>query len=159
MFDRILVPLDGSEVAERALPVAEELARRFHGSLVLVEVVSQTRDWHYLSTEAASDRSAQDVEERAVAAARWHLESVAHRIRGVPVEVDVRLGRPADAIPQAAEDDGCDLICIASRGPGPTTAPAHWRLGGVTERVMHHSPTPVLVVHPEADPLPQVQHA
>ena len=151
MFDRIMVPLDGSEAAERALPVAQELARRFRSSLVLLEVVSQTRDWHYSAIEAASDRTATDQDERAVAAARWHLESVAHRIRGLPVEVDVRIGRPADAIAQAAQENGCDLICMAAQGPGSHTRNAHWSLGAIGERVVHGSTTPVLVVHPETE--------
>lgn len=159
MFDRILVPLDGSEAAERAVPVAEELARRFQGSLVLLEVVSQIRDWHYSAIEAAYDRTATDHEERAVAAARWHLESVAHRIRGVPVDVDVRIGRPAEAIPQAAAEDGCDLICMAAQAPGSHTRHAHWSLGTIGERVVHGSTTPVLVVHPETEVAPPTELA
>lgn len=156
MFDRILVPLDGSEAAERAIPVAEELARRFHGGLVLLEVVSPTHDWHYSDMEAASGRTAADQEERAVATARWHLESVAHRIRGLPVEVDVRLGRAAEAIAQVAFEDGCDLICIAAHGPGAHARRGHWSLGAIGERVVHGSTTPVLVVHPEAELAPPV---
>ena len=157
MFDRILVPLDGSRASERALPVAEELARRFQGGLVLVEVVSPTHDWHYSVIEAASDRTALDQAERAVAAARWHLESLAHTIRGLPVEIDVRIGRPAEAIAQAAEDDDCDLICMAGHGPGAPARPAHWHLATAGERVVHGTATPVLVVHPEAEAAPRAE--
>ncbi len=157
MFDRILVPLDGSDASERALPVAEELARRFQGSLVLVEVVNPVHDWHYSVIEATSDRTAFDQEERAVAKARWHLESVAHTIRGLPVEIDVRIGRPAEAIAQAAEDEGCDLICVACQGPGAHARPAHWHLGPVGERIVHGTATPVLVVHPDAEAAPRTE--
>ncbi len=158
MFARILVPLDGSETAAAALPVAHEVAHSFHGRLVLVEVISQLLDWHHNLRAPTDSAGTADLEERAVHAARTRLERVALSLRGVPVDIDVRLGRPAEAIFQAVADYGCTLICLAAQGPGSSrlagTAtdrhhPIHWTLGGVSDRIVHASPVPVLLVRAE----------
>lgn len=156
MFERILVPLDGSEPAAQALPVAREVAQRFHGSLVLVEVISQMLDWHRSLAPPTDSAGTADIEERAVHAARTQLNRVATTLRGVPVDVDIRLGRPAEAILQAVTDNGCTLICMTAHGYGrlPAAAhdrhhPIHWMLGAISDRIVHTSPVPVLVVRPE----------
>lgn len=158
MFERILVPLDGSEPAARALPVAREIAQRFHGGLVLLEAVRRLDDWHHSFSEAPDDPRHQDMEERAVEGARAHLGRVAAGVHGVSVEIDVRIGPAAEAILQATRDNGCTLVCMAAHGRGRAgLAQAHerghaipWLLGGITDRVLHTSQVPVLVVRPDA---------
>lgn len=132
VFERILVPLDGTEGTARALPVAKEIAAHFGGRLHLLEVVPPTVDRNHLQYIAAPD--ALDAEDVAVHAAHRHLQHVAASLRGTPVECDVRIGQPADAIRKAAEDDGCDLICMAA--------------GGAGDRVSRNARVPVLLVRP-----------
>lgn len=158
VFERILVPLDGSEPAARALPVAREIAQRFHGGLVLLEAVRRLDDWHHSFSEALDDPRHQDMEERAVEGARAHLGRVSAGLHGVPVEIDVRIGPAAEAILQAIRENGCTLVCMAAHGRGRAAlAQTHerghaipWLLGGITDRVVHTSPVPVLVVHADA---------
>jgi nucleotide-binding universal stress UspA family protein len=163
MFARILVPLDGSETAAQAVPVASEVARRFSGGLVLVEVISQLLEWHRSLRPPTDAAGAADLEECAVHAARTRLGRIAAALRGLPVEVDVRLGRPTEAILEAAADHGCTLICLAAGEPRhvrPTTGSPDRHhsihcpctLAGVSERLVHASPVPVLLVR---TPLPQ----
>jgi nucleotide-binding universal stress UspA family protein len=159
MFDRILVPLDGSEQAAAALPVAADLARHYQATLVLVQVVTPDDAWREeLFREITGGAEVLDLEERAVEAARRHLERVVADLRPLPAELEVRLGRPAEAIVQAAQETRCGLICMAAHGHGrgalrhhpglPAPHPVHWMLGGVTDRVAHTSPVPVLIVRP-----------
>ena len=61
MFQRILVPLDGSTRAERAIPVAARIARASHGSVVLVRVVSTVIEfWPYMAPQPALTQMAND---------------------------------------------------------------------------------------------------
>ena len=158
MFARILVPLDGSETAARALPVAREVAQNFNGRLVLLQGISQLLDWHHNLRAPTDAADSSDLEERVVHAARTRLGRVALGVRGVQVDIDVRLGRPVEAICQAAAEYGCTLICLAAHGPGHSrlagTAtdrhhPIHWTLGGISDRIVHASPVPVLLVRAE----------
>lgn len=161
MFERILVPLDGSEPAARALPVAREIAARFHGRIVLVAVVARLEDWHRCFNEMTDAPRSVDLEKQALQAARLHLGRVAAGLHGVPVDIDVRTGRPADAIHQAAQEHECTLICMAAHGQGhaehlqgPVAAceralPVEWMLGAISDRVVHTSPVAVLLVRPE----------
>jgi nucleotide-binding universal stress UspA family protein len=157
MFGRILVPLDGSDAASEAVPVAAAIAHRFHSRVVLLEVISQLLDWHRSLPTPTDSAGVADLEERAAHAARTQLLRVAATMHGVPVEVDVRFGRAADMILEAAADAGCDLICLAAHGHGRASRLAagryhsgHFMLGGISDRIVHMSPVPVLIVHPGA---------
>jgi nucleotide-binding universal stress UspA family protein len=116
----------------RALPVAKQLAAHFGGRLHLLQVVPPTVDRNHLQYIAAPD--ALDAEDVAVHAAHRHLQHVGASLRGTPVACEVRIGQPADAIRKAAEDDACDLICMAA--------------GGTGERVTRQARVPVLLVRP-----------
>ena len=157
MFGGILVPLDGSDAAAEAVPVAAEVARRFGGRILLLEVIGRLMDWHRTLPTPTDGAGTADLEERVAHAARTQLLRVAATIHGVPVDVDVRLGRAVDEILAAATDTGCELICLAAHGHGRTARhgpdrhhAVHFMLGAITERIVHSSPVPVLVVRPAA---------
>jgi nucleotide-binding universal stress UspA family protein len=126
MVDRILVPLDGSGLAEAALAYAELLpSRRIR--LIRVE----------------ADGSV------GVAEARAYLDRTGERFRrqGREVEVAVASGEPAARIVEACE--GADLVVMGTRGAGGAVG----RLGSVADRVVRHAPAPVLVVRGGAAPV------
>ena len=153
MFHRVLVPLDGSARAERALPVAARLARTLDGTLILVRVVQPPLQ------PATSLAPLLDVEtsillERRNAAAAY-LTHVAHHpdLAGIKHEQVALVGYPAEMILDAVHASRADIIILCSHG---RTGLLRWALGSVAQRVIHHAPVPVLVLH-EQGPIPDAQ--
>jgi nucleotide-binding universal stress UspA family protein len=138
MFRRVLVPLDGSERAERALPLATRLASAPGGSLVLLDVVPQ-------SASASISFDIVDPREDLRREARGYLRAVAGRpeLASVTAQTRVVIGLPADEILSAARGDGVDVIVMCSHG---RTGFAKWAMGSVAQKVAHHSAVPVLVL-------------
>jgi len=118
--ETIVVPVDGSEFAERAFPVARALAAEFDADLHAV-----TGRW--------VDRNAE---------AQQYLREVASRF--APIEVDFRPDlEAADAIADVADTPGDRLVCMTSHGRGAF----RWAvLGSVAERVVHETRRPVVLV-------------
>jgi nucleotide-binding universal stress UspA family protein len=150
MLRTILVPLDGSALAERALPIALDIARRSGGAVHLVRahvpiaVVGATAEGAIFSQDmlAADDalrrRSQEYVEGTASrVAAEWGLRVTAH----------AEDGSPAGLITDVAEQVAADLIVMTTHGAGGFTP--DW-LGSVADSVIRHSHRPVLAL-PEND--------
>lgn len=141
MFDRVLVPLDGSKIAEGVIPYVISEAK-LHGATVLVlRVIAPLRQSLMASPNAIGyaydqiDKFAND-----------YLETVATRFSGEGVEVESILekGKPAQKIIDTARDLECDLIVIGSHGE---SGPGQWRFGGVANKVIKAKITiPVLVI-------------
>ena len=144
MFERIVVPLDGSELAEQALPAAEGLAGLTGAPLHLVRVVDLTRLERYgaygLAVEYAGFEMVAD-EERP--AARAYLDRVAADLtgRGCSVTTEVSDG-PTPRVQVGLTRPG-DVVVMASHG---RTGMARWFLGSVAEEVVRHAAVPVLLV-------------
>lgn len=153
MFKRILVPLDGSLRAERALPVAARIARASQGTVVMLRVVSLPMQYGPPSAPATYTSELLDTEEMG---ARDYLTSVAQSdtLAGVPTEIQVETASPALAILNAATTRHADLIVISSHG---RTGLARWVLGSVAQHVVRHSAVPVLVLR-EHGPSPVEPH-
>jgi nucleotide-binding universal stress UspA family protein len=138
MFRSILVAVDGSEAATRALLEAIDLARAEGARLTLISVAAPPRFviaapyFAPTPTEEELRRCAQEVVERAEALVP----------DGVPVSTIVREGPAARAILERVEAAGHDLVVMGSRGLGRTGS---LLLGSVSRSVLAHSPVPVLV--------------
>lgn len=146
MYRRIVVPLDGSDLAERALPEAEGLARLIGASLHLVraiDIVALNRFAGFPAVEyAAVTQSLED--EQTVA--KEYLERIEQDLsgRGFAVTTAIRHGSAAREI--VADVSPGDLIAISSHGRGGL---ARWFLGSVAEEVARRSTVPVLLVRAE----------
>ena len=140
MHRRVLLPLDGSVMAEQALPFAVAQAERFRSELILLRAVGS---WN---GNGQSPVELGWVQDQMGQWARDYLESIATQVRveGVPVKVVVLLQAPPhEAITQFAEVNGVDLIVICSRGQ---SGPSRWLMGSVADRVVRGAATPVLLV-------------
>jgi|DewCreStandDraft_5_1066085.scaffolds.fasta_scaffold00558_5 nucleotide-binding universal stress UspA family protein len=152
MFRKLLVPLDGTDAAARALPYAVELARRFDAALVLVDVVPTRDTTLALAADIASGAMtdpaliAAEVSARETAA-RGYITAVAEELaaQGVQVAAVVAQGAEGRGVVDVARREGVDLIVMAAHGHGPL---GRLVFGNVTEDVIHHSPAPVLVIPP-----------
>jgi nucleotide-binding universal stress UspA family protein len=143
MFQRILVPLDGSERAEQALPIAARLARASSGELLLVRVVNPPID--YSGGLSPVPTISEVTVESEMREAADYLAEVARRglLAGIASETEVRFGYPAPQLMGAAEAHGCDLIVLCSHG---RTGMSRWALGSVAHTLAHQSGLPVLVL-------------
>ena len=144
MYERIIVPLDGSELAERALPTAEKLAHLTGAPLHIVRVVDLTRLGPYgaygLAPEYGVMASAMSDEDTA---AREYVARTERALaeRGLTVSGEVLTGSAAREVIGLVHPE--DLIVMASHGRGGV---ARWFLGSVAEEVARRSPAPVLLV-------------
>lgn len=143
MLERIVVALDGSELAERALEPARELARRLDAPLHLVRVADVTR-FQFGKNEAALEYAAlgRELDDEEVEAARY-LSDVAARLAadGAAPTTEVRRGFAARHLVDLARPS--DLLVMASHG---RSGPRRWLLGSVAEEVVRHATAPVLLV-------------
>ncbi|ANS32031.1 universal stress protein UspA-like protein (plasmid) [Rhodococcus opacus] len=126
---RMLIGLDGSAEAERALNAALALMGDRCGALVLAEVVSY---------DDAIDAT------KPVAAATERLASAASRIVGVRTTYEVLAGPPGETLRRFADEQGMDLLVVGRRGRGRTPR----LLGSVSADLVQHARVPVLVVEP-----------
>ena len=142
MFQRMLVPLDGSAQADRILPYACGLANRLHIPILLLSIVDLR--------VASSDRGRGDVEQQLQQAVdRLHRE-------GVQATMAITAGRPAEEILGVAESQQCDLIVLSTSTRQST---ARGTLGRVTDKVFHASQIPLLLIPPlAAEPPTSLPH-
>jgi nucleotide-binding universal stress UspA family protein len=136
----ILVPLDGSVLAEAALAPATELARERRAKLVLLRAAEA-------HTSLMADPTGAQV--AAVRDAEQYLADVRDRVlrgSGVDVDVSVWYGPPAQAIVEAAQYRKADLIVMSSHG---RSGLGRLVLGSVAETVLRRSETPILLIRPD----------
>jgi nucleotide-binding universal stress UspA family protein len=144
MFKRILLPTDGSILSRQAVAGGLELARECGASVVAVHVVpvphvDQLEAWMHHDPQFAAHRQALFDK-----FADMYLSVVASSAQTLQVPCECRklaANEPYQAILEAAEQAGCDLIYMASHG---WKGAAHL-LGSQTVKVLHYSHVPVLV--------------
>lgn len=144
MFKKILVPLDGSELAERALEPALALAQQVHGEVIVLSVpvlqhmfVTEPAGYGFLLPEQSVDQSRHELLE--------YLQGVQKRCAHPDVTVHnlVEEGEEATVIVEAAAAHDIDLIVMSTHG---RTGFTRWMLGSVTEKVLREAQCPVLVI-------------
>lgn len=139
MYQHILVTLDESELAEQALPHAVALARAFGSTLHLVSVVAVTSPETLQIATVATDHEAQ------LDSVRAYMRGIRKRAleEGVETEWDVCQGDVAEEILRYREQQDCDLIVMSTHG---RSGMGRWVYGSVADRILRHSPVPVLLV-------------
>jgi len=146
-FQKVLCPTDFSGPSEAGIAAGLELARHFHATLHLVNVVPALpapvpdRDYTFRVPE---------YEAALHASAHEKLEQIAARLRagGVSVEFTIGHGDAGREITRIAADCGADAIVIATHGE---TGWRHVLFGSVAEKVVRHAGCPVLTVRPPKD--------
>jgi len=146
MFEKILVCLDGSELAEGILPYAREVARQSGATLVLLEVtlppsaiVEPTTGYYSATTPAEIQRQEDE--------AQAYLEGIARAIQeeGLAVEYLTLPGSPGYTIVGYARESGVGLIALSTHG---RSGLKRLIMGSVAEHVLRESGLPVLVIRP-----------
>jgi len=158
MYKKILVPLDGSKLAECALPYAEKLAKGCGTEEVILISVTERLTGETIAPEMqelyrSSER--QDVygsgpEVKVIFGkkekqAQRYLGRIVEglKAKGINVRAEVLLGKPAEQIVSFVENNGADVIVMSSHG---RSGPSRWAYGSVADRVLRASCVPVLMI-------------
>ncbi len=153
---RILVPLDGSELAEQALPLACMLAEVAHADLHLFQAVFPISGALYPSELLTSpDVGSEALLKSICRNTTTYLEYVASTLHHpcYSVSVGTTVGHPAEAILIEAEQQHADLIVMVTHGYGGIQ---RWALGSVADKVLHATTTPILIIRAQRE---EVTHA
>lgn len=144
MLDRILVPLDGSAVAEQVLPYVQAFGRERNGLVTLLHVVDPE------TLERKDPEHARYIDQmvgRAEIRARDYLRQLERRVRPMVSCLDSKLltGPAPDMIVDYAETQGYSLIAMSTHG---RSGVGRWVFGSVADRVLHATRLPLLLVRP-----------
>ena len=147
MYQRIIVPLDGSRWSESAIPRASELARVHDAELVLLHIY-QARGGDYADQWVLAGQ--QQIAEQSLGQMQEQLVAMRNRLRQEGLrarEVIIRGSSPAQAICDFVEsEDGISMVVMSTHG---RTGLARWLVGSVAQQVIKHARCPVTLVHPD----------
>jgi nucleotide-binding universal stress UspA family protein len=146
---RILVPLDGSTLAELALAEAAALAKLPNTEVTLLQVIPPMED---VITIGAHEIAVDEQWELQRLEGLRYLRSIANRPewQGVPLNTVVEMGRPAETILAFAEKYGIGRIVMSTHG---RTGLGRWVFGSVADKVLRAATTTVVLVRPPASAL------
>ena len=152
MFDRILLPLDGSQLSEQSLPMVQDLALRYGSTIHLLRVVqsdSEVDDIHESINYRLADMERENtrrVNEARLERAKNYLEEVRSRLVEAGANVDepvtIRQGEPSNAIIEHVKSNGIDLIAMSTHGYGGLR---RLLVGSVADKVVRSCDVPVIL--------------
>jgi nucleotide-binding universal stress UspA family protein len=158
MFKHVLIPLDGSELAERALEQAEHILGAGEGEITLLTAVNPPEFFTYdsyngqtLAPAMMSARAAvnyQAITDELVKDAQSYLDRIAQRLQsaGYRVHRKIEIGLPAEAILKTAEESRADAIVMSTHG---RSGLSRWILGSVTHKVLSAANCPIFITPPK----------
>lgn len=159
MFERLLVPLDGSRFGSRALQYATEVARRFDAEVILIQVVkpatpvpATTGMELGMGSPAIAEitmQAALEEDKRNMTYAKRYLRGKvrAMRSQGIKGSYHVVIGDPTQSIMGFAEKEHIDLVVMTTHGKSGLKRAI---MGSVADAVIRESGKPVLVVRPKS---------
>jgi nucleotide-binding universal stress UspA family protein len=152
---RIMLPLDGSELAEQALPYAAVLAKATGAELELVHIISPS-DLEYTIEERPYRTERQRAAEKLFALAETYLQRIVVQLEAetIPCQTKSEYGEIAETLSQLAERDEVDLIVMSTHGRSGLN---RWVYGSVTNRLIREVTCPILVVRNRAIKKPEAK--
>ena len=141
MYKRVLVPLDGSPLAEAIVPFLSEIAGPLDMSIVLLRVLEPVP----AAVAEGARHTFIDVSETRRQDAMTYLASVASSLqaRGIRTTLEVRSGRPDREVVEAARDLKADLIAMSTHG---RSGVGRLLFGSVAEQVLRHADVPLFIM-------------
>ncbi|CDE94601.1 uspA domain protein [Acidaminococcus sp. CAG:542] len=146
MFQKILVPVDGSDTAWKALKTAAALASRFQGEIrvfTVMEPYNSLSLFQITLDQNLMDRSNREMKKASLAVLDTAKEKLTEYGFHGKVSYEDGEGNPAELILEKSREDGCDSVVIGSRGLSGIT---EFLLGSVSSKVSQYAEVPVFVV-------------
>jgi len=146
MYEKIMVPLDGSELAECVLPHVEGLIKGCHVSnVVFVRVVEPITAPVGIGNVYIGREESRERESTRKSAVKDYLNQIVDRLKheGTELHSEVLVGRVADSLADYTEKNDIDLILIATHGRSGVT---RWVRGSIADKILRSSNVPVLMV-------------
>jgi len=161
MYQKILVPLDGSKLAEIVMPHVEIMAKQNDAEVILTTVTERISAQSYnvkIGLDPGSLPNPIPVIKMPAALGKMqrqgqrYLNRIAKRLtkKGIRVETSVLLGRPADEIRSFAEEQGVDLIIMSSHG---RSGRSKWALGSISDKMLRADQFPIMLIKPTDEDL------
>ncbi len=145
MYKRILIPLDGSALAERALPHALDIARRMSSEVLLMRVT--LAEVYIMSPAGAGALYPEEVLRQERQAAVEYLENIRAQLAqdhpSLTIATEVLSGSVAETIIDYAREHGMDLIVMSTHG---RSGLSRWVYGSVADKVLRGAQCPTLIV-------------
>ena len=141
MYKSILVPLDGSKLAEAILPEIEKVASSMRARIILLRVCR---------AHVFPGRDPTKAEVEVIREAEQYLNEIAKQLttKGLDAEIHVRYGDVADEILSHSRRNEIDLISMSTHG---RSGLGRWLLGSVAEKIVRHSEKPVLLLRAKGE--------
>lgn len=152
MFAHILIPLDGSHLAEAAMPAALELASRFHSKITLLRVTRTPYVASSLDGGVYADLMVK-LRQQEFGEADAYLRMMQRNLQQQNYRVERRVleGEPiAPMILNVADEEGVDAIVMSTHGRGGVS---RWVFGSVADRVLQQADVPVVLIRAKEDVL------
>jgi nucleotide-binding universal stress UspA family protein len=146
MYNKVVVPLDGSKLAECVLSHVEALAKK---EVLLVSVTERVKGAVFFPEDGNIVHDRAGKVSVTVGKMEQQAEKYLNRLgkklanKGIAVRTKVLLGNPAEEITHFAADEKADLIVLATHGK---SGPSRWSMGSIADKVSRVSPIPVLLV-------------
>ncbi len=142
-YKKILVSLDGSALAEAALPHAQTLASDEDAQIILLRVSADPAAEFSFSDPSIADNLIQEMEVETLS----YMQSVRGKLQkaGFRTSFLIRQGAIAETILQVAAEINADVIVMSTHG---RSGVKRWLLGSVADRVVTHSEVPVMLIRP-----------
>ncbi len=153
MYKKIMVPLDGSDLAECVLPQVDGFVAGLQGETIIFVTVIEPTPTHY--SEMGSDidphvfeimqKNTKMVDEERISYAARYLKQVIYQVKqdGVKYKAEVLVGQVADRLADYIDANKIDLVLIATHG---RSGISRWVRGSVADKVLRSSHAPVLMV-------------
>ena len=151
MFTHLLVPLDGSKLAEKALPVAQALAEKFGSNLTLVRAIPDAPGFAKGGDPTAHDQLFDQMRQQLSATVEEEMEAyvAALTAQGLNASYQLAVGvSPLEGILQIAQEAGVDAIVMSTHG---RVGMSRWLFGSVADEVLRQAHVPVVIIRGEDD--------
>ena len=141
MYKKLLVPLDGSEASESIMPQVVSVAKPSNATVVLFQAHEPIEP---KVREVMGEDTAQELDTVTREDTQTYLDKIAGDLaaQGIKAETVLAKGKAAQAIIQYAATHAIDLIIMATHG---RSGISRWAFGSVADKVLRHSPVPVLL--------------
>lgn len=143
MYKKILVPLDGSPIAEAVLPHAEALAKAENAELIILRVPIIPVSEYIAVDPVVASTVRKDIREEAATYVTKTVDTL--KKEDIKVTGLTREGPVPDVILEVAEETHADMIAMSTHG---LTGVKRWLMGSVADKIVHHTHIPVMLIHP-----------